>query len=104
MKIDVFWVWLAAFILVVLFQNYCTIKKSSLDVSYTWTTSKMDFIVYGQQSLTCDGDDVSWAVIRDFLAKDINNNQSEDAIVTVLAVHKYDTSRYWHPFWNKKAA
>lgn len=100
MKIDVFWVWFIAFGVALLFQNYFTVKKTDWDVSYTFTTDSMDYIGYGQQSITCSGDNMTWTTLRTWLEQNIQRENVDNSLqVVVLAAHKGESNRFWHPFW-----
>lgn len=102
MKIDMTWVWLFGFMAVMLFQGYFTVKKTSYDVSYSYTTSSMEYIAYGQTALVCTGGDLDWASLRSWLVEDIGERTGEkDVLVTVLGTSKRDSDRYWRPFWKR---
>jgi hypothetical protein len=101
MKIDMIYVWAAGLLLVMLFQNFFTVKKTDYDVLYSYTTNEMGYIAYGQTTIVCTGNaDLDWASLRVWLVKDVKARTGEDsAVVTVLGTNKRDSDRYWRPFW-----
>lgn len=101
MKFDMVWVWMAAFMAVMLFQNFFTVRKTDWDISYTYTTDAMEYIAYGQKVVTVtSSSDLDWASLRAWLADEIKETKGEkSAIVTILGTNKRDSTRYWRPFW-----
>ena len=101
MKIDMVLVWMAAFFVVVLFQNFFTVKKTDWDVSYEYTTDKMDYIAYGQKIVTVTKEsDLDWASLRDWLADNVDGAKNGGpVVVAVLGTNKRESNRYWRPFW-----
>ncbi len=106
MKIDMVLVWMVAFIAVMMFQNYFTVKKTEWDVSYSYTTESMDYIAYGQKVVTVTSSSgLDWASLRAWLADNVDGAKNGDTvIVTVLGTNKRESDRYWRPFWKRKAS
>ena len=101
MSIDMFWVWLAVIASTFIFQNHFTEKKTTWDVSYTYTTDAMDCIAYGQMSLTSAGTSLPWRAAQTCIAKYMmeENGDDEQVLVIVLAAHKDTEKRFFVPFW-----
>lgn len=101
MNIDMFWIWLVVITSTFVFQNHFTEKKTTWDVSYTYTTESMDYIAYGQMSLVCPGDSLPWRAAKTYIAKNRmeENGDDEKVLVTILAVHKDTEKRLFVPFW-----
>ena len=101
MNIDMFWIWFTVIILTFAFQNHFTEKKSTWEVSYTYTTEKMEYIAYGQMSLTGPGTSIPWLAVKKYIAKNKTESSEtgEEAIVVILAVHKEYDIRIFSPPW-----
>ena len=101
MKIDMFWVWMVVIGLTFLFQQNFTEKKTTWDVSYTYTTNSMDFIAYGQLSLTSPGSTLPWIAARKWAEDNLEreNMVNEKPTVVILAIHKDTDERFFMPFW-----
>ncbi len=101
MSIDMVWVWLAVITSTFIFQNHFTEKKTTWDVSYTYTTEAMNYIAYGQVSLTSAGESLPWRAAKTWVEKNVMKDDSDDKSVTavILAVHKDTCKRFFVPFW-----
>jgi hypothetical protein len=103
MKIDMFWIWFAVVMAAILFQSFFTVKKSTWDVSYTYTTDATASPTYGQIALKSVGDSLSFVEVQQYLKKDIEADRADGKTVgvVVLSVQRRNTDRFWQPFWRK---
>ena len=102
MKVDMFWIWMAAIVCVVVFQSYFTETKGKYDVSYMFRKNVNTLPTFGQAALVATGD-IDWADIKVWLKENLieeGSLVSDDPVeLVVLAVNKRGADRYFKPFW-----
>ncbi len=101
MTIDMIWVWIVVIIMTVIFQNHFTETKTTWEVSYTYTNENMEYIAYGQMTITNPGSSLPWMSARDFIAQTVmaDNGNNVPVEVTILNTQRGTDERVILPFW-----